>query len=141
MEKITFPTCADFFLWYIIRWLIWRDYVKIQPRNQPCVASFCSRSQNGYVIQFRSFTQLACPLILRRLFHFSTGSFFSSLFSSLFGQKELRILILGLDGAGKTTILYRWVILCSYLVLVFWSLVSVWMFLCVFISDFKLEKL
>ncbi|KAK2569217.1 ADP-ribosylation factor-like protein 1 [Acropora cervicornis] len=35
------------------------------------------------------------------------GSFFSSLFSSLFGQKELRILILGLDGAGKTTILYR----------------------------------
>ena len=39
-----------------------------------------------------------------------TGSFFSSLFSSLFGQKELRILILGLDGAGKTTILYRLVI-------------------------------
>ncbi|PFX28613.1 ADP-ribosylation factor-like protein 1 [Stylophora pistillata] len=35
------------------------------------------------------------------------GGFFSSLFSSLFGQKELRILILGLDGAGKTTILYR----------------------------------
>ncbi|KAJ7348222.1 Arf GTPase arl1 [Desmophyllum pertusum] len=35
------------------------------------------------------------------------GGFFSSLFSSLFGQKELRILILGLDGAGKQTILYR----------------------------------
>ena len=35
------------------------------------------------------------------------GSFFSSLFSSLWGSKELRILILGLDGAGKTTILYR----------------------------------
>jgi len=35
------------------------------------------------------------------------GGWFSSLFSSLFGQKELRILILGLDGAGKTTILYR----------------------------------
>jgi len=35
------------------------------------------------------------------------GGFFSSLFSSLFGSKELRILILGLDGAGKTTILYR----------------------------------
>ena len=30
-----------------------------------------------------------------------------SIFSGLFGSKERRILILGLDGAGKTTILYR----------------------------------
>uniref|UniRef100_A0AC35TTG1 ADP-ribosylation factor-like protein 1 n=1 Tax=Rhabditophanes sp. KR3021 TaxID=114890 RepID=A0AC35TTG1_9BILA len=30
-----------------------------------------------------------------------------SYFRSLFGSRELRILILGLDGAGKTTILYR----------------------------------
>ncbi len=30
-----------------------------------------------------------------------------SYFKSLFGSKEMRILILGLDGAGKTTILYR----------------------------------
>ncbi|KAG7248283.1 hypothetical protein CRUP_013516, partial [Coryphaenoides rupestris] len=35
------------------------------------------------------------------------GGFFSSLFSGLFGSREMRILILGLDGAGKTTILYR----------------------------------
>lgn len=35
------------------------------------------------------------------------GLWFSSLFSSLFGSKEVRILILGLDNAGKTTILYR----------------------------------
>ncbi|XP_013409662.1 ADP-ribosylation factor-like protein 1 [Lingula anatina] len=35
------------------------------------------------------------------------GGIFARMFSGLFGQKERRILILGLDGAGKTTILYR----------------------------------
>jgi len=35
------------------------------------------------------------------------GGFFSSLLSKLWGNKDLRILILGLDGAGKTTILYK----------------------------------
>ncbi|KAJ2150096.1 Arf GTPase arl1, partial [Coemansia sp. RSA 637] len=36
------------------------------------------------------------------------GHYFSKLFNQLvFGDKEVRILILGLDGAGKTTILYR----------------------------------
>lgn len=35
------------------------------------------------------------------------GMWVSSLFSSLFGSKQVRILILGLDNAGKTTILYR----------------------------------
>ncbi|KAK2720336.1 hypothetical protein QYM36_004277 [Artemia franciscana] len=30
-----------------------------------------------------------------------------SYFKNIFGSKEMRILILGLDGAGKTTILYR----------------------------------
>lgn len=30
-----------------------------------------------------------------------------SYFRNLLGSREMRILILGLDGAGKTTILYR----------------------------------
>ena len=32
---------------------------------------------------------------------------FASLFKSLFGKKEMRILMVGLDAAGKTTILYK----------------------------------
>jgi GTPase SAR1 family protein len=36
-----------------------------------------------------------------------TGALFSSILNRLWGEKEVRILILGLDGAGKTTILYR----------------------------------
>jgi ADP-ribosylation factor-like protein 1 len=35
------------------------------------------------------------------------GGIFSRIFGRLWGEKEVRILILGLDGAGKTTILYR----------------------------------
>jgi len=35
------------------------------------------------------------------------GSGFAKLFSSLWGKKEMRILMVGLDAAGKTTILYK----------------------------------
>jgi small GTP-binding protein len=35
------------------------------------------------------------------------GSIFSSLFSKLFSKKDVRILMVGLDAAGKTTILYK----------------------------------
>lgn len=35
------------------------------------------------------------------------GLAFSGLFSRLFGKKEMRILMVGLDAAGKTTILYK----------------------------------
>lgn len=35
------------------------------------------------------------------------GNLFANLFSNLFNKKEQRILMLGLDGAGKTTILFQ----------------------------------
>jgi len=35
------------------------------------------------------------------------GGSISNLFKSLFGKKEMRILMVGLDAAGKTTILYK----------------------------------
>jgi ADP-ribosylation factor 1/2 len=36
-----------------------------------------------------------------------TGLTFTKLFSRLFAKKEMRILMVGLDAAGKTTILYK----------------------------------
>jgi len=35
------------------------------------------------------------------------GNMFASVFKGLFGKKEMRILMVGLDAAGKTTILYK----------------------------------
>ena len=35
------------------------------------------------------------------------GNVFARLFAGLFGKKEMRILMVGLDAAGKTTILYK----------------------------------
>ena len=35
------------------------------------------------------------------------GNLFEKLFRGLFGKKEMRILMVGLDAAGKTTILYK----------------------------------
>ena len=35
------------------------------------------------------------------------GQTFTRLFDSLFGNKEMRVVMLGLDAAGKTTILYK----------------------------------
>ena len=39
--------------------------------------------------------------------NFTMGQTFTNLFKGLFGKKEMRILMVGLDAAGKTTILYK----------------------------------
>ena len=35
------------------------------------------------------------------------GNLFANLFNGLFGKRDMRILMVGLDAAGKTTILYK----------------------------------
>uniref|UniRef100_A0A3B3Z833 Uncharacterized protein n=1 Tax=Periophthalmus magnuspinnatus TaxID=409849 RepID=A0A3B3Z833_9GOBI len=35
------------------------------------------------------------------------GAFLSALFNNVFGKKDMRILMVGEDAAGKTTILYK----------------------------------
>lgn len=48
------------------------------------------------------------PLMLHILVRvYPMGLTFSQLFDKFFGKKELRILMVGLDAAGKTTILYK----------------------------------
>lgn len=46
------------------------------------------------------------------------GLSFTKLFSRLFAKREMRILMVGLDAAGKTTILYKLklgeIVICSF---------------------------
>lgn len=46
-------------------------------------------------------------LVLLNLSDTKMGLSFTKLFSRLFAKKEMRILMVGLDAAGKTTILYK----------------------------------
>ena len=48
-----------------------------------------------------------CAAERRKELFLSMGNLLSGLWNSLFGEKETRVLILGLDSAGKTTILYK----------------------------------
>ena len=40
------------------------------------------------------------------------GNLFARVWEQLFGDKEVKIVIIGLDNAGKTTTLYKLYVLC-----------------------------
>lgn len=61
------------------------------------------------LFQLISYPVMICPISKVNKKNFKSlvlGGLFSY-FRGLLGSREMRILILGLDGAGKTTILYR----------------------------------
>lgn len=58
-----------------------------------CLSDFWVLSWLFFPLYFHSFVTM--------------GNVFASLFKGLFGKKEMRILMVGLDAAGKTTILYK----------------------------------
>ncbi|KRY77013.1 ADP-ribosylation factor 1-like 2 [Trichinella pseudospiralis] len=64
-----------------------------------------SGSDNLYILTSLSMTCICHTVLLRA--DFVMGNLFASLFKGLFGKKEVRILMVGLDAAGKTTILYK----------------------------------
>lgn len=64
--------------------------------------SVCALMKRVHRTRFWTFP----PRQLSLTFHSFAGGLFSY-FRGLLGNREMRILILGLDGAGKTTILYR----------------------------------
>ena len=74
--------------------------------------SFCGIWACCYVLWSRD-TDLICQyfmiFICCRLpsTYCKMGNIFEKLFRGLFGKKEMRILMVGLDAAGKTTILYK----------------------------------
>ncbi|CAM4356043.1 unnamed protein product [Leuciscus chuanchicus] len=58
------------------------------------------------IICFACSITLSILSIVSRRFA-TMGNMFAGLFKNLFGKKEMRILMVGLDAAGKTTILYK----------------------------------
>lgn len=52
-------------------------------------------------------TPVDCPGVLYCVDRVSMGGGFSSLVNWFWGKQEARILMVGLDAAGKTTILYK----------------------------------
>ena len=95
-----------FFLWPLMLFQDTFRWSKLVT-NIPCPREGCTTNDSAHnpQIWLNKFATQTLPnslLVLRLM-----GSIISGLIQSLFGQKEQRILILGLDNAGKTTILCK----------------------------------
>lgn len=69
-------------------------------------------NHKGIYLFYKSSTVILWIIVLMSIplffsVFFSPHSFFYRLFSRLFSKQEMRILMVGLDAAGKTTILYK----------------------------------
>lgn len=75
------------------------------------ISHVCTVKINNNTSRQRGILPVAANYLFTRLYTRSWRCFLAggllSYFRNLLGSREMRILILGLDGAGKTTILYR----------------------------------
>lgn len=58
---------------------------------------------------------MPCRRVLANLLPYSTmGALFAKLWNKLFNYAEFKIVIVGLDNAGKTTTLYKLYVCCGF---------------------------
>ncbi|KAK7269577.1 hypothetical protein RIF29_22309 [Crotalaria pallida] len=77
-----------------------RSLLKGKPLSLSLIFSFLSDDLFSYAL-------ISSPRSLKERDSWKMGLSFTKLFSRLFAKKEMRILMVGLDAAGKTTILYK----------------------------------
>ena len=79
------------------------DFMYIATAFQKYIPVICRRRYDTFkecIVQSSYYISLS-------LYFTEMGNIFEKLFRGLFGKKEMRILMVGLDAAGKTTILYK----------------------------------
>ncbi|MBW0490889.1 hypothetical protein O181_030604 [Austropuccinia psidii MF-1] len=87
-------------------WLV-LDLALTIPAFAECDLDSCLQSTNFKPTPTLFPAPYASAAALSEFFKIILSLFVSRLFTGLFGRKEMRILMVGLDAAGKTTILYK----------------------------------